>query len=179
MTMPDNGHDRALIDQLITDLKEAPAGNRRLDLRIAYCLATLEGKRIDVPRLLIDAGFSFDTVSQALEDRAPPYTTSLDAPVAGERIVLCLRSEKRGAWGAVHRGRDGTEILAWGKSECLARRIAALKAVRRAQRGETDSRDAEVGKAALGALERSLSHDAPTVGEAAQDDADPGWKVMF
>jgi hypothetical protein len=127
---PVTADDAGAVDELIAALQRAHAGDRQLDLRIEYCIGVILGGRLDLARLMIDEGFSWDKVSNVLEGRVPPYTTSLDAAVENENIVFVIRSDKRGKWGAIHRDADGEEHLAWAADEKLARRCAAMKGLR-------------------------------------------------
>lgn len=156
-----NRHDAAALGELIDLLAEAPSGNRKLDLRIEYCAGVALEGRVDAAELLIDDGFAWETVSEALQDRIPPYSSSLDAQLPGENIVLVIRSQRRDRWGAAHRTDTGQEFLVWGATEPIARRAAALTARRSALLEQVG----EVG------LEPDSGQD--TVIE------DREWKVMF
>ena len=57
----------------------------------------------------------------------PRYTTSLDAKLPSENIVSCMWNSEN--WSALHDfGDDRPLVEGIGKTEALARRIAALKA---------------------------------------------------
>ncbi len=81
-------------------------------------------------QLLVEEGYPWHVVSELLDEELPPYTTTLDAALPGENIVLALYSPRRGRWAAVQETPAGEQVLVWAASECLARRRAALKAMR-------------------------------------------------
>ena len=160
--MVPSSHDVEALAELASKLEAASTADRRLDLQIEYCVGVAFQDREDIAKLLIEEGFSWETVSQALDDHVPAYTASLDAALPGENIVFTVRSERRGRWGAVHRSPDGRDHLMWGATECLARRLAALSAL-------TPSG---------GGTERSAMPEEQTkFGGPAEDNRD--WKVMF
>jgi hypothetical protein len=125
--VPDDLPAADVLDALIDALAAAPAGSRELDLRIDYGLGVMMSGRVDLASTMIREGISWQTVSDVLDSRVPPFTTSLDAAIDGENIAFTIRSERRGQWGAMHRARCGKEILAWAATEALARRLAALE----------------------------------------------------
>ncbi len=125
--MQDNADDLIALDELIETLETAERGSRTLDIRIEYCLGVALGGRVDIAGTLIEEGISWETVSETLDSRVPPYTTSLDAALEGEAIEFAVKSEKRERWGAMHRSKHRQEFLAWAATEPLARRLAALK----------------------------------------------------
>jgi hypothetical protein len=116
------------LEDLVRTLESAPVGDRELDLRIEYCLGVAMNEHLDLAGMMIEEGFSWEHVSQALDCKVPPYSTSLDAALDDERVVFVMRSNKRDQWGAIHRAETGVETLAWAATEALARRGAALKA---------------------------------------------------
>lgn len=126
--MMPNRHDAAALAELIDRLGSATGGDPTLDLRIEYIAGVALENRVDAAELLIEDGFSWETVSEALEDRVPPYTVSLDAALPGENIVLVVKSARRAKWGAAHRDASGREFLAWARTEPMARRSALLMA---------------------------------------------------
>ncbi|RMD64262.1 MAG: hypothetical protein D6826_02925 [Alphaproteobacteria bacterium] len=128
MTHP--GTRARVLDKLLGSLESAQAGSRELDIIVTFVLgdtATDAGRMIQI---LVEEGYPWDVVSELLDEDVPAYTSSLDAAVPGEAIVLSAYSSKRGRWLAAHRNDDGGRVLAWAASECLARRLAALKALR-------------------------------------------------
>lgn len=135
------------VDDLITAVEAATQGSRALDVQLAYCLGggsgRSEGSATDarlpakwhalgdfpaIAKIMLDEGFSWQSVCDVLDCEAPAFTTSLDAGLPGENIVFVIRSAKRNRWGAIHRTADGEEIFGWAATEALARRTAALKA---------------------------------------------------
>lgn len=177
--MQDNADDLVALDELIETVELAERGSRSLDIRIEYCLGVALGGRVDIAGTLIAEGISWETVSETLESRVPPYTTSLDAAVEGEAIEFAVKSEKRERWGAMHRSKHRQEFLAWAATEPLARRLAALKGRRadllierdRAAAQEEESEPEEVLKASDPFAVTPVDDDTET---EKQD-----WKVLF
>lgn len=173
---------REALDSLIAELERAQGPSRVLDLRIDYALAARDDERVDIARLMVEEGIGWDTVLQALDERVPAYTGSLDAAVAGETIIFTIRSRKRGAWGAVHRARGGREILAWGATEALARRLAGLLGLREtvaaAAPPEEQPAAEGVGGAETprrpGSIERAMAMQA-----GGEPSGEGDWKVLF
>lgn len=120
----------ATLDDVIAEIEAASIGSETLDARIHFGFRVMVGQSQDLASLLIAEGISWPTVKAALDDVIPPFTTSLDASLDGERIVFVLRSEKRRRWGAMQRTASGQEVLGWARTEPLARRLAALKSWR-------------------------------------------------
>ena len=123
---------------LIAELEAAKEGSRGLDAAVAVAAA------IDLPSPMGEATAylklphkddccelgtywlvqrSGDSLQSAL-----CYTTSLDAALPGENIRAVNHDHVSGNWMAAHVGEKATT---WGigKTEALARRIAALKAL--------------------------------------------------
>lgn len=167
--------DRSFLDRLIRDLEAAPAGNRELDLRIEYCLGARRDDPTDLTRLLRDEGFAWPTITAALEDRVPAFTTSIDAALAGENIVLVVRSERRGQWGAVHRTESGEEVMVWAPTEALARRLAGLKAAGLSEPVAQQASAPEPAPAIAAPAATTIERRA----ESAEDTEGADWKVMF
>jgi len=122
-----SGDARQTVELLIRELEAAPGGSAALDQRIEHCLATAFAVKANLTELLVSEGVSWATVTETLHDRAPHYTRSLDASLPGEDILFVMRSKARGKWAAVQRSFGGREVLAWGATEAVARRLAALK----------------------------------------------------
>jgi len=158
---------RQTVELLIRELEAAPGGTAALDQRIEQCLATCFAVKANLSELLVSEGVSWATVSETLRDRAPHYTRSLDASLPGEDILFVMRSKARGKWAAVQRSFGGREVLAWGATEALARRLAALK-VTAAAFGWTE---------ALAPRAASPSPAPAAPADEAQDTAE--WKVRF
>jgi hypothetical protein len=156
---------RQTVELLIRELEAAPGGSAALDQRIEQCLATCFAVKANLSELLVSEGVSWATVTETLRDRAPHYTRSLDASLPGEDILFALRSKSRGKWAAVQRSFGGREVLAWGATEALARRLAALK-VTAVAFGWTEAVPARAASASP-ASEAEESHDPVE------------WKVRF
>lgn len=155
------------IELLIRELESASVGSAALDQRIEHCLGAVLGLRANLTELLVNEGVSWPVIGEAVRDRVPPYTRSLDAAVPGEEILFVLRSAARGQWTAVQRGFGGREILVWAATEPLARRLAAVKA-HAAARGYAEPQ-IKPYVVSTGA--------EPPPGEAARDGVE--WKVRF
>src|SRR3546814_2576373 len=80
-------------------------------------------------QLLVSEGYSWNVISEIWEGKVARYTQSLDCAVEGENIAFVMKSERRTQWAAVHKSADGTEYVAWARTEILARRLAALKGI--------------------------------------------------
>jgi hypothetical protein len=65
----------------------------------------------------------------------PPFTTSVDAGIPGENIVLVRFVEWSRKWIAIAKAPDGALLIGVGNTEPLARRIAGLKNLRRQRAG--------------------------------------------
>ncbi len=116
-------------DELLESLGSARHGGRELDLIICNLLGDTSSEAGKMIRLLVEEGYPWDVVSELLDEDLPPYTTTLDAALPGENIVLAFYSPRRGRWAAVHETPAGEQVLVWAANECLARRRAALKAI--------------------------------------------------
>lgn len=115
---------------LIDMLETAQEGGLKLDTIIAYAVAGADLVTETLREVVMEGGFSVDVAGELLDGRPPPFTRTLDAAIPGENIVLAVYSNRRGRWAAVQRDSDGTEYVAWGTTEALARRAAALRGVR-------------------------------------------------
>ncbi len=121
---------KRVCDKLLESLGSARRGGRELDIIICYLLGDTSGEAGKMIQLLVEEGYPWNVVAELLDEELPPYTTTLDAALPGENIVLALHSPRRGRWAAVHETPAGEQVLVWAASECLARRRAALKAMR-------------------------------------------------
>lgn len=195
--VPENGDSLgdilASLDHLIAELEAAPSGSEALDARIHFGFRVMAERIQDHATLLISEGISWPTVKSVLEDIIPPFTTSLDASLDGERIVFVLRSAKRRRWGAMQRASCGEEALGWARTEPLARRLAFLKSWRAdliAAVKKMDARGDQKSDKPSDALSREKEQSPPaavanTSGDAdtaarkkdAADDKD--WEVLF
>ncbi len=121
---------KRVCDKLLESLGGARRGGRELDIIICYLLGDTSSEAGKMIQLLVEEGYPWNVVAELLDEELPPYTTTLDAALPGENIVLALHSPRRGRWAAVHETPAGEQVLVWAASECLARRRAALKAMR-------------------------------------------------
>ena len=128
--MADGSRDDYTIDDLIGALEHAPDGGTDLDRRIAFQLGLPIGESDQMIKLLLFEGYGWDVISELVQSENPCFSTSLDARIPGENIVLAMHSSKRGQWVAIHRSAGGVDFLAWAASEPLARRAAALRGLR-------------------------------------------------
>lgn len=128
--MADGSRDGDTIDDLIGALEDAPEGGTDLDRRIAFQLGLPIGESDQMIKLLLFEGYGWDVISELVQSENPCFSTSLDARIPGENIVLAMHSRKRGQWVAIHRSAGGVDFLAWAASEPLARRAAALRGLR-------------------------------------------------
>lgn len=143
-----------IIRRVVSALATAPAGSQELDCMISYALELARGEFDQVMmQLLVNEGFSWNVISEIWEGKVAPYTQSLDAGIEGENIAFAMKSERREQWAAVHKARDGSEHVAWARTEILARRLAALKGIladagkRSGSQEASDDEDAEESSA--------------------------------
>ena len=119
-----------IIRRVMSSLETAPEGSQELDCMISYALELARGEFDQVMmELLVNEGFSWNIISEIWEGKVAPYTQSLDSSIEGENIAFVMRSDKRAQWAAVHKASDGSEHVAWARTEILARRLAALKGI--------------------------------------------------
>ncbi|MFQ5467312.1 MAG: hypothetical protein ACE5DS_04165, partial [Kiloniellaceae bacterium] len=116
-------------DKLLASLEAADHGGRDLDIIVTFALGETSTEGGRMIQILVEEGYPWDVISELLDEDLPPYTTALDAAIPGERIVLSACSRKRKRWIAAHETPDGRKVLAWAADECLARRLAALRAL--------------------------------------------------
>jgi hypothetical protein len=118
------------VDALIIDLEAALTGSEDLDQRVHFGFLVAAGIGTDFAALMIRESISWSTVKDAIGAAVPPYTTSLDAAIEGEEVIFVLRSTRHHKWIAMQKSKGGAEITAWGATEPIARRLAAIKAWR-------------------------------------------------
>lgn len=169
--------DIASLNDLIRMLGSTAVGNRRLDAIIAYHCGTVREDAHQMVRLLIDEGSSWDLIFELMEGEIPAYSTVLDAAVPGENIVCSILSSKSQRWAAVHRTKAGGELLAWGESEVLARRIAGLKAILQKKQGKADSDRQILAPQRSAGPVRGVAAPALELPEVAEAEED--WKILF
>ena len=125
---PEEPSLRADLALLVAEIERATAGSAELDARIHVGYRVAAQGAPDMAALLIREGVTWPTVHDAINEAIPPYTTSLDAALAGEDISFVVRSARRQRWGAMQMAACGEEVLAWAATEPLARRLAAIRA---------------------------------------------------
>lgn len=155
------------LDALIGEIEGAPVGNAALDARIHFGFRIATRRATDVAALLIEQGVTWPTVEAILDEQIPPFTTSLDAALENEDITFIVRSAKRQLWGAMQKARCGVEVLAWAKTEPLARRLAAI----RAWRLDLEKSAAAATAPATPPLEQAASAETPA--------SEKEWEVAF
>jgi hypothetical protein len=178
-----------VLDRLLASLAEAHEGSRELDVIVSFALGKTLGEAGKMAELLVEEGYTWDIVSEILDHDLPAYTTSLDAALPGENIVLSVYSTRRRLWGAAHRIADGQHVMRWAASECLARRLAALSALAPAE-AETEA-DAPPKTTKIDELkpsdEAAPADEAATPPEnqvqteerAETDEEEAEWKILF
>ena len=165
---------KRVCDKLLESLGSARRGGRELDIIICYLLGDTSSEAGKMIQLLVEEGYPWNVVAELLDEELPPYTTTLDAALPGENIVLALYSPRRGRWAAVQETPAGEQVLVWAASECLARRRAALKAMRATLLPRAAPAPA---KPAARPAPRSVPR-PPTGAEAPQPAASPhGWSL--
>ena len=129
-----------VFDQLLSSLARARQGKRELDIIVSFVLGDTSSEAGKMIQLLVEEGYPWDVISDLLDEDLPAYTTSLDARVPGENVVLSAYSRKRKQWVAIHRLAGGEQLTAWAATECLARRLSGLQArQRRSQRAASQT----------------------------------------
>lgn len=163
--------DFRLLQNVLVALSEAGEGSAELDVRISVALGELQSGSAKLLRLFVEEGYDWAVISNLLDEQVPPYTTSLDASVPGEKVVGVLFSRKRGRWAAIHRGADGREEgPVWAATEALARRAAGLAGYLSRQRvgpeqpTRPDPTEKPTGAGGTG---------------AEGEDELPDWKILF
>ncbi len=184
--MSDSTRDDRTIDDLIEALESAPSGSGELDRMVAFQLGLPLGESDQMIKLLMFEGYSWDIISELVQSDNPGFTTSLDARIPGENVVLAMLSPKRRQWVAVHRSVGGAEFTAWAATEPLARRAAALRGVRaasafEARRGAAVPADipSAADKPSGGLHEPAPSGGAESAPPPEQPSPNGEWKILF
>lgn len=173
----------ASLERVIDAIEQADFGSKLLDIMIATAVGAGSSKFSRLVNVLIDEGYSWDTMQEIFDEEVKPYSRSLDAAVPGESIVMAAHAPKRARWAALHRGADGREVLAWAATEMLARRLAGLKALQAgrslaASPGATsDSTSAAPPPASEPPLEPGPLLAAVPGGRTGEPS--PDWKIRF
>lgn len=165
-------------DKLLSSLGAARQGKRELDIVVSFVLGDTTSDAGKMIQLLVEEGYPWDVISELLDEELPAYTTSLDAAVPGENVVLSAYSKKRNQWVAVQRTADGEQISAWAATECLARRLAGLKSRRAAaqQAGAQQSGEHANGSGKGAEPRRPLE---PATAGADETESGSEWRILF
>lgn len=115
------------VETLIRTIETAEEGGRRLDSVVSYLLGEGDADTETIIDLIVEEGYPLEVSSELLDADVPPFSTSLDAKLPGENVVLIMYASRKDQWVAIHRSSDGNNSVAWARTECLARRAAALK----------------------------------------------------
>ena len=172
---------RLVWEKLLESLGGAEADGRELDIIIHYLLGSQAedagGEASQMIELLVEEGYPWEVVSELLDAALPPYTTTLDAALPGENIILALHSPRRGRWAAVHKTPAGQQVLAWAASECLARRRAALKGIG----AKLPARATKPAPRAQGwsRMPEATGPEAATQDTKTPEEVGTEWKILF
>ena len=175
-----------VLEKLIESLQSADKGSRELDIIVSFVLGDTFSDAGKMIHLLVEEGYPWDVISELVDEDLAPYSTSLDAALPDENIVMTLYSPRRSKWAAVHKTPAEDHVIVWAASECLARRAAALKALRPnlRQADQSDERPAVTPTAATTAdaredpTKRGRAAERAATDELVQD-AEGEWKILF
>lgn len=172
-----------VFEKLIGSLQSAERGSRELDIIVSFVLGDTSSDAGKMIQLLVEEGYPWEVISELVDEDLAPYTSSLDAAVPGENIVLVAHSPRRGKWAAMHRTPHGQHVVVWAATEILARRTAALKALRpdlQAHRdAEVPSAPARAAAAAPAAQPDWQATVRPGGPKEPVHDAEEEWKILF
>lgn len=177
----------ASLERVIDAIEQADFGSKLLDIMIATAVGAGSSKFSRLVNVLMDEGYSWDTMQEIFDEEVKPYSRSLDAAVPGESIVMVAHAPKRARWAALHRTMDGREVLAWAATEVLARRLAGLKALQ-AGRNRAPSPGVPAGtSSAVPAAPSAAAPEPPlepgpllaAVPGGRAGDPSPDWKIRF
>ena len=166
----------------MASLQSAEQGSRELDILVSFVLGDTSNDAGKMIHLLVEEGYPWDVISELLDEDLAPYSGSLDAAVPGEHIVMTVYSPRRAKWGAVHLTGAGEHVIVWAATEPLARRAAALKALRPDLRRAPDLQrpkaadETESRPVPADAERRATAHER--AGEAGGD-TEGEWKILF
>lgn len=166
-----------VFEKLVASMQSAERGSRELDIVISFLLGDTSSDAGKMIQLLVEEGYPWDVISELLDEDLPAYTSSLDAALPGENIVLSAYSPRRAKWAAVHRTAQGAHLLDWAASESLARRLAALKALRPDLLRPREARAS--GPAPPRARPAAPAEPGPAAAGQAGHEADEEWKILF
>ena len=123
-------HTRAkVLEKLIESLQNADRGSRELDIIVSFVLGDTSSDAGKMIHLLVEESYPWDVIAELVDEDLAPYSTSLDAAVPEENIVMSLYSPRRSRWAAVHRTPAEEHVIAWAATECLARPGGRLEGV--------------------------------------------------
>lgn len=162
---------REFVENLIRTIETAEEGGRRLDSVVSYLLGEGDADTDAIIDLIVEEGYPLEVSSEVLDADVPPFSTSLDAKLPGENVVLAMYASQKGQWMAIHRSSDGKDSVAWARTECLARRAAALKG-----KWAQTKVLAEIARGVAGEDDPQNSEQEDASGE---DDRENPWKILF
>ena len=179
-----------VLEKLIESLQNADKGSRELDIIVSFVLGDTFSDAGKMIHLLVEEGYPWDVISELVDEDLAPYSTSLDAALPEENIVMTLYSPRRSKWAAVHRTPAEDHVVVWAANECLARRAAALKALRPdLRRPENTDQAAPTATATKPPAARATAarEDPARRGQATRhgaadelaQDAEGEWKILF
>lgn len=177
-----SGAKRTTLATLLPALEKAERGSARFDLLLAYLFDTASPADLRRIELFREDGYLPERIADLLGFVPLPYTTSLDAALPGENIVLSMYSAARGCWVAIQRRPDGEEVMCDGATEALARRIAALRSI--AAGSDTGQSPAAWGDGVVpqqhdqGNIADDCRPGGEPTGSAGDSEAKP-WKILF
>ncbi len=167
-----------VLEKLIDSLATARGGSRELDIIVSFVLGDKSSESGQMIPLLVEEGYPWNIISELLDQEVPAYTSSLDATLPGENVVLTMFSPKRSKWAAVQKTAGRTTIMAWAATECLARRRAALMTLNGAIRKPRNP--AAVARAPLDPLFVEPIPPSSTGSRTPQAEVEEKeWKILF
>lgn len=128
--MTDKSKGKRLYENLLSSLANAPRGDIKLDVMIAYYLGNIQPSYRRAANLLVDKGFAWELIANLWEGDLPLHTRSLDAALPGENITAVVSAGENRRWAAIHTCEAGQEYVARASTEALARRLAVLRWLR-------------------------------------------------
>lgn len=161
---------REFVENLIRTIETAEEGGQRLDSVVSYLLGEGDADTDEIIDLIVQEGYPLEVSGEVLDSDARPFSTSLDAKLPGENIVLAMYASRKNQWMAIHRSSDGNDSVAWARTECLARRAAALKG-----KWAQTKVLAEIARGVAGEDDPQGSYQEDPAGESEENP----WKILF
>lgn len=162
---------REFVENLIRTIETADEGGRRLDSVVSYLLGEGDADTDAIIDLIVEEGYPLEVSSELLDADVSPFSTSLDAQLPGENIVVTMYASRKDQWMAIHRSSDGSDSVGWARTECLARRAAALKG-----KWAQTKVLAEIARGVTGeGGPHELQHEDTPV----EDEQEKPWKILF